>query len=116
VLPTATTELRAPLFAPLAHQSRQYSIALLVERAGWHLSPRSAVPDNIRLLPRPAGSPEGNPTEHSWDEVRQQALPNMAFAALPPLVSQLCAGLRDLTADTERVRSMTDFRYLRHPF
>ena len=116
VLPTANTEMMALFWAHLAQKFRGYFIVLLVDRAGWHLTPRLTVPENIRLLPQPAGSPELNPVEHIWDELREKALPNMAFASLPPLVNKLCAGIRELTADTERVRSMTDFSYLRNPF
>jgi hypothetical protein len=116
VLPTANTGMRALFLAHLAQECREYFIVLPVERAGWHLTPRLAVPDNIRLLPQPAGSPELNPPEHSWDELREKALPNIAFSSLPPLGNKLGAGMRDLSADTERVRSMTDFPYLRNPF
>jgi hypothetical protein len=48
VLPTANTEMRALFFAPLAQACRGSFIVLLVARAGWHLTPRLAVPDNIR--------------------------------------------------------------------
>ena len=116
ILPAANTEMMALFLAHLAQTFRDYFIVLLVDRAGWHLTPRLTVPENIRLLPQPAGSPELNPVEHIWDELREKALPNMAFASLPPLVNNLCAGIRELTADTERVRSMTDFSYLRNPF
>ena len=112
----ANTEMRALFLAHLAQEFRGYFIVLLGDRAGWHLSPRLAVPDNIRLPPHPAGSPELNPTEHIWEEVREQAVPNRAFPSLPPLVNQLCAGIRDLSADTQRVRSMTAFPYLHNPF
>jgi putative transposase len=116
VLPPANTEMMALFLAHLAQACRGYFIILLVDRAGWHLTPRLAVPDNIRLLPQPAGSPELNPAEHIWEELREKALPNMAFSSLLPLVNRLCAGIRDLSADAERVRSLTDFPYLRNPF
>jgi transposase len=116
VLPLANTEMMALFLAHLAQEFRGYFIVLLVDRAGWHLTPRLAVPENIRLLPQPAGSPELNPTEHIWEELREKALPNIAFSSLPPLVNKLGAGIRDLSAATERVRSLTDFPYLRNPF
>lgn len=53
----ANTEMMALFLAHLAQEFRGYFIVLLGDRAGWHLSPRLAVPDNIRLLPHPAGSP-----------------------------------------------------------
>ena len=116
VLPTADTEMMALFLAHLAREFRGYFIVLLVDRAGWHLTPRLAVPDNIRLLPQPAGSPELNPVEHIWEDLREKVLPNMSFSSFSPLVDKLCAGIRALSADVDRVRSMTDFPYLRNPF
>lgn len=116
VLPTANTEMMALFLAHLAQAFPRYFIVLLVDRAGWPLTPRLAVPENIRLLPQPAGSPELNPAEHIWEDLREKALPNMTFSSLSPLVNKLCAGIRALTADAEHLRSMTDFPYLRNPF
>jgi putative transposase len=116
VLPLANTERMALFLAHLAREFRESFIVLLVDRAGWHLTPRLAVPDNIRLLPQPAGSPELNPTEHIWEDLRETALPNMGFTSLPPLVNRLCTGMRELSVEAQRVRSLTDFPYLRNPF
>jgi transposase len=97
----------------LADTFRDYFIVLLVDRAGWHRAKALVVPENIRLLAQPAYSPEVNPAEHLWEELRKKTLPNLAFRTLDGLVNKLCAGIKDLAADPERVRSMTDFPYLR---
>src|SRR5207244_11605503 len=39
---------------------------LLLDQAGWHLSDKLAIPDNITLMPLPAKSPSLNPTENIW--------------------------------------------------
>ena len=101
--------MMALFLAHLAQEFRGYFVILLVDRTGWPLTPRLALPDNIRLLPQPAGIPELNPSEHSWEELREKALPNLAFASVPPLINKLGAGSRELSADTERIRSLTDF-------
>jgi hypothetical protein len=71
------------------------------------------VPENIRLLPQPAHSPELNPAEHLWEELREKMLPNCSFPSLDLLIDKLCEGLKELAADEPRVRSMTDFPYMR---
>jgi len=40
--------------------------AVLLDQAGWHLSKRLAVPDNISLVPLPAKCPELNAQENVW--------------------------------------------------
>jgi transposase len=85
----------------------------LVDQAGWHRAKGLQVPENIRLLPQPAHSPELNPAEHLWEELREKALPNRSFSSLDLLIDQLCEGLKELAADEQRVRSMANFPYMR---
>ena len=103
----------------LAHVAQEFSdffIVMLVDRAGWHTAQRLIVPENIRLTFQPARSPELNPTEHIWEELREKTLPNQSFPSLDALENTLCAGLTQLAADPNRVRSLTDFPYMRVTF
>jgi len=113
ILPLANTEMMALFLAHVAQAFTDSFIILLVDRAGWHRAQRLVVPENIRLLPQPARSPELNPTEHVWDELREKSLANRSFASLRPLEHTLCEGLVHLAADPERVRSLTNFPYMR---
>jgi len=113
ILPRADTAMMTLFLRHLAETFRGYFIVLLVDRAGWHRAKALAIPENIRLLEQPAHSPEVNPAEHIWEELREKALPNMTFRSLDGLVNTLCEGIKELAADSKRVRSMTDFPYMR---
>jgi putative transposase len=113
ILPRANTEMMNLFLEQLAQDFPGYFIILLVDQAGWHRAKGLQVPENIRLLPQPAHSPELNPTEHLWEELREKTLPNHSFPSLDPLIDQLCEGLKGLAADEQRVRSMVDFPYMR---
>ena len=39
---------------------------LIVDQAGWHLTPKLAIPDNITVLALPPRSPELNPVEKQF--------------------------------------------------
>jgi len=67
---------------------------------------------NIRLIPQPAYSPELNPVEHIWDELREKYFQNRVFSSLDLLIEQLCQGLNDLADNPERLRSLTGFPHL----
>ncbi|QBQ55900.1 transposase [Nitrosococcus wardiae] len=86
---------------------------MLADRAGWHTIPRLSVPENIRLVPQPARSPEFNPIEHLWEELREKTLANISFSSLEDLENTLCTGLNQLADEPHRLRSLTDFPYLR---
>jgi transposase len=49
--------------------------AVLLDRAGWPVSTKLAVPDHITLLPLPPRSPELNPVETVWPFLRDNWLP-----------------------------------------
>lgn len=113
ILPTANTAMMQ-LF--LQHTSRtfaDYFIVMQVDRAGWHGAKALVVPENIRLIAQPAYSPELNPVEHVWEELREKQLPNLALPSLDGVVDRVCDGLRQLESDPIRLRSMTYFPHFR---
>jgi putative transposase len=114
-LPTANTEMIAVFLAHVAQEFRGYFVTMLLDRAIWHTAKRLSIPENIRLLLPPAWSPDLNPAEHIWEDLREKILPNMTFPPVGRLIHRLCVEIKHLGADPERVRSMTDFPYLRHP-
>ena len=117
LLPAAHTAMMNLVLAHVAQQVSGSFIVMLADRgAGWQQTPQLSVPENIRLLPQPARSPELNPAEHSWEGLREKALPNKSFRSLPPLERALCAGRTQLAADAARVRSLADFPYMRVTF
>ncbi|WP_420917151.1 transposase [Dictyobacter halimunensis] len=71
------------------------------------------IPENIRLIFQPAYSPEVNPVEHLWEELREKYLHNRVFSSLENLIGVLCQALCELTVDKERLHSMMFFPHFR---
>lgn len=113
ILPYANTEMMSLFLAQVAEDFKDYFVIMLVDQAGWHKAKKLTIPENIRLLPQPAHSPELNPVEHIWEDLREKAMPNKAFRSLDQVESALCQRLRELDDYPEAVRSMTNFPYLR---
>ncbi|TMB89555.1 MAG: hypothetical protein E6J44_03130 [Chloroflexi bacterium] len=70
------------------------------------------MPANIRLVSQPAYSPELNPVEHIWDELREKCFHNRVFPSLDGVIEMLCQGLTDLADDPQRLHSLTSFPHL----
>ena len=71
-------------------------VLLCLDQASWHKSKDLTIPDNIRLfyiLPR---TPEMNPIEQLWPEVRKD-FKNKLFKTLDKVVDQLCNSLNSIT-------------------
>jgi putative transposase len=63
---------------------------LLLDQAGWHLSDKLDVPDNITLMPLPLRSPELNPAENIWQFIRKNWLSNRVFKSYDDIVDHCC--------------------------
>ena len=112
ILPTANTAMMNLFLAYVSQSLSNFFIVMQVDQAGWHHSHSLQVPDNIRLITQPAHSPEVNPVEHLWEELREKYLHNRAFSSLDLLEERLCLGLNAITADAELVRSLMGFPHL----
>jgi putative transposase len=112
VLPAANTAMMNLFLAHLSQTFADYFIVMQVDQASWHRSKALIVPANMRLIEQPAYSPEVNPVEHLWEELREKYLHNRAFPSLDPLIEVLCQGLNELADDKERISSMMGFPHL----
>ncbi len=63
---------------------------VIVDQAGWHMSGKLVVPDNITLLPLPPRSLELNPVENVWKYIRDNWLSNRAFKSYDDIVALCC--------------------------
>jgi transposase len=91
VLPRCDTEAMTLHLAEIAQAVAPGAHAvLLLDRAGWHVSPKLRVPDNISLLPLPSRSPELNPMENGWQFLRDNWLSNRVFASYEEILDHCC--------------------------
>jgi transposase len=70
--------------APGAHA------VLLLDQAGWHLSDKLTIPENITLMPLPPKSPELNPVENIWQYMRDNWLSNRIFQSHKDILDHCC--------------------------
>src|SRR5579863_10279939 len=63
---------------------------LLLDQAGWHLSDKLDIPDNITLMPLPPKSPELNPVENIWQYMRDNWLSNRVFRSSDDILDHCC--------------------------
>jgi hypothetical protein len=112
ILPEASTAMMNLFLEHVSHTFSQYFIVMQVDQAGWHHAHDLVIPENIRLIEQPPYSPEVNPVEHVWDELREKYFHNRVFPSLEALMDVLCQALNDLADDSERLRSLTNFPHL----
>ena len=87
----------------LCHLSAVFSndyIVLVCDGTAWNKSKALVNFPNIELIFIPAYTPEINPIEHIWKELRTRRFNNEAFLTLAKVVERLCKTIRNLTSVT----------------
>ena len=69
------TERMGEYLAQVTAAHPEEFIVMVVDGASSHVAKDLVVPENIRLLRLPSYSPELNPQEHVWDEIREKEFP-----------------------------------------
>jgi transposase len=91
VLPRCNTAAMALHLAEISRAIEPGAQAvLLLDQAGWHLSDKLTIPDNITLMPLPPKSPELNPVENIWQYMRDNWLSNRIFRSYEDILDHCC--------------------------
>jgi transposase len=105
-------ELMSLLLAEVARRYPQDFILMVLDGAGWHKAGDLIVPAQMRLEWLPARSPELNPVEHVWEELREKWFGNRLFDEQAAVDRQVAAGLASLEKDPQRVASLAGFQWV----
>jgi len=107
VLPRCTTQGMVLHLKEIAQAVAPGAQAVvLLDRAGWHVSTKLAVPDNITLVPLPPRSPELNPVENVWQFLRENWLSNRVFVSYDDIVGHCCDAWNKLVDQPWRIMSI----------
>lgn len=107
ILPASNTGMMQVYLNELAKEIAPGRHAVLViDRAGWHTTAKLQVPANITLLPLPPYSPELNPMEQLWQQLRQGWLANRCYADYEAIVEACCEAWNGFTSKVNAVRNL----------
>lgn len=88
--------------------------AILLDRAAWHTTSRLKKFTNLTLIPLPKASPELNPVEQLWQQLRDNDLSNCCFDGYEDIVETCCLAWNRYTERPGAIRRLcsrkwTDF-------
>ena len=111
--PKCNTEAMSRFILDVLAAYPDRTLVLFLDGAGWHKAKRLPRAERLRLEYLPAYSPECNPVEHVWDEIREKGFANRYFETLEAVEAQLKTQLELLGADTPRLRSLCLFDWIK---
>jgi len=100
VIPYCNTKCMQIFLNRLHDEFRDDILVVVCDGAAWHKSSKLEVPENMTILHIPPYTPEMNPIEQIWRELRTQGFRNEVFATLEKVVNRLCETIRHLSKNT----------------
>lgn len=99
----------------LSTRHPDHLILLILDGAPSHRAGREklSVPENIRMVEQPPYSPEVNPVEHLWDEMREKFFCNRVFRDMDGVEDNMVQALLFYEGHPELLQSMTGFPWIR---
>ncbi len=112
ILPEVSAITMSLFLAEVSQRHPDDAVIMCLDGAGWHRAGELKIPANMRLLLLPPYSPELNPVEDIWDELREKWFENRVFQSLDAVEDRLENALVDLERRHERVQSITGFPWI----
>ena len=112
IMPISNTACFQVFLEVLARKFARQDILLVLDGAPNHRCSDLAVPNNITLLYLPPYSPELNPKEILWDEIREKVFKNYALKSMDAVRAKLKQAILYIERNPKLVRSITSFPYI----
>lgn len=112
ILPQVNSVCMRVFLDEIAARYPNENIVMVLDGAGWHKSKEIELAENMRTMFLPPYSPELNPQEHVWDELREKFFHNRAFDSLDALETHLEEALRSLESSPQRMRSIAGWDWI----
>jgi len=111
VLEKSNTENMSKFLKLLSEKFPDDLILLCIDNASYHKSKDLVVPKNIERFYLPPRTPEMNPIELIWREIRKRGFKNNAFDSIAAVISKFYEVVSDLSF--ESIRSITFWNWIK---
>jgi hypothetical protein len=112
ILPVVNAEAMSIFLDEVATRHPDEFIVMVMDQAAWHKANDLVIPENICLIWQPPYSPQCNPVENIWDEIREKWFPNLVFKSMRAVEDTLVEALVTLENDHERTQSIAGFEWI----
>lgn len=100
IMPCCNTACMNAFLVELSETYSDDCIILVCDGAAWHKSKGLEIPENIEIVFIPPYTPEMNPIEQIWKEIRNKGFKNEVFASLDKVINRLRTTILSLSSET----------------
>ena len=114
VLPLANTQGMIEHLSLISQVTTKGRYAVVVmDRAAWHTTEKIKCFDNVVPIPLPPYSPELNPVEQLWLNIKQRYLSNMAFKDYDEIVDKSCDAWNDILKKENFISKLCNRKWIK---
>lgn len=108
ISPLCNTDAMNKFLESMCMYYNQFRIVMIMDKAGWHTSSTLVLPQNLAIINLPPYSPELNPVELLWREIRRKHFHNEWFENLNLVEAKLCQILKQLHSDKDQIKRLSN--------
>lgn len=100
----------------LSKRYPDYFLLVVYDGAPCHSVGALNLPENISVVSLPPYSPELNPSENGWDDMREKFFKNTVFNSLQAVKDQLVIACNFYESNPQIVHSFSSWNWIVKPF
>ena len=112
ILPYMTSEVMNIFLKELSRRRPFNFILLICDGASNHNEKSLQVPDNIMIEHIPPSSPEVNPSENVWEEIKEKFFYNKTFNSMKALTDRMVEAVTKYENAPEIIKSITAWDWI----
>lgn len=112
VLPETSAYAMSLFLEEVSSRHSEDYIVMIMDKAAWHTAHILKIPENIAIKFLPPYSPQLNPVENIWEDLREKWFKNQVFKSQDAVEERLVEALVTLENDRKRVASITGFKWI----
>ena len=106
------TDNMSRFLSQVSEAHKEEFIVMVVDGASSHRSKELEIPKNVSFIRLPPYSPELNPAEQIWNNVRREYFANRVFDTLDAATAQAEFGLTEMAANNLATRQLTNWAWI----
>lgn len=115
ILPTLSQQTMEIFLQEVSARHPDELILMICDGASAHGDKAMELPENIIMAKLPPYSPELNPVENIWDEVREKFFGNLVFKSMGAVEERAIQACRFYESHSEITRSIAGFDWIINP-
>jgi len=112
IAPWADVTVMEIFLKQVAERFKKEFIIMFMDQASWHTAGKLTVPDNMKLLFLPPYSPQLNPVENLWGQLREKFFSNSVFENIDSVENKLMEALIYMNQNSHVVKNLSAFPWI----